>query len=368
MVKAYLPKIKAQTAKSMAKNLLTTKGGKKITDTKFKEFLKKDKDLNKFAYKGKGSTLAKHQAKKFFGKVTGSAKQSGNLKVSATAAKKMGIRIDKKGQISEIGLNKIYQKATTEELSTQAKPTAPSPAELRREKRHENAMQTMHKRDRAEDIRKEQKSEQQPNKEEKSTATTPPPRSAGVSSTGAATGSQAAGTASQSSSGQRKTTQAGPALPSLLILPLNNLSKNVRGLDWTARKIGNSITQTLNSIKIFSIIDQDAINDAFYKLHIDISATPFDESTIKQAAEKTGAELFVTGYIKKVDRFLEIKIQMVNTITNQRLNLAAIKEETDDVFHLERKINWQIINALKSDAKIPDQDSPGIDEAVDLPI
>jgi len=53
MIQRYTPRIKATTAKSMAKSLLSSQSGKKISDTKFKEYLKQDKDLKKYAYKAK---------------------------------------------------------------------------------------------------------------------------------------------------------------------------------------------------------------------------------------------------------------------------------------------------------------------------
>ncbi|HHE64423.1 MAG TPA: hypothetical protein ENL09_00180, partial [Bacteroidetes bacterium] len=69
MVNTYSPRIKASTAKNMAKSILSDKTGKKISDTKFKEMMEKDKDLKKFAYIGKNSTLDKFKVKKFFNKV-----------------------------------------------------------------------------------------------------------------------------------------------------------------------------------------------------------------------------------------------------------------------------------------------------------
>jgi len=365
MTQQYLPKIKAQTAKNMAKNLLSTQKGKKISDTKFKQFLKQDKDLKKFVHSSKSSTMAKHQAKKFFSKVTESAKQSGNLKVNPTAAKKMSIRINKQGQISNIGINKIYQKATTEELAIENKPTGPTPAESRKQKRHEEAIKKLHQRERAGDIDKEQK--QQPEKDEKKSSS-PPPRSSGTSSTGTSLSNQSTPLSNQGSPTPQKSTKTNTALPAILVSPLNNLSTNVRGLDWTARRINNLIIQTLKSLKMFKIIEEEKISKVLTKLKLEKLPASANEAVIKQIARETRAVLFVIGYIKKINKTLEIKIQIINTATDQHLDLATIKEESDDIFQLERKIKWQINNALLSDAKTENKDVPSSDEAVDLPI
>jgi TolB-like protein len=369
MIQQYLPKIKAQTAKNMAKNLLSTQKGKKISDTKFKQFLKQDKDLKKFVHSSKSSTIAKHQAKKFFSTVTESAKQSGNLKVNPTAAKKMGIRINKQGQISNIGINKIYQKATTEELAIENKPTGPTPAESRKEKRHEEAIKKLHQREQAGDIAKEQKQgqKQQPAKDEKKSSS-PPPRSSGASGTGTSLSNQSVPLSSQGSPTQRKTAKIDTSLPAILVSSLNNLSTNVRGLDWTARRINNLIIQTLKSLKMFKIIEEEEISEVLTKLKLEKLPASANEAVIKQIARETRAVLFVIGYIKKINKTLEIKIQIINTATDQHLDLATIKEESDDIFQLERKIKWQINNALLSDAKTENKDVPSSDEAVDLPI
>lgn len=367
MVQQYTPKIKVGTAKTIAKNLLATPKGKKISDTKFKKFLKQDKDLKKFVYSSKQSTIKQPQAKKFFNKVLSSAHGDPKLKVSPIVAKKMGIKISKQGQLSQIGLKKIYKKASTEELASQQKPTGPSPEELRRQKRHEEAIKTFHKRERADEIQRETGPADQQNKNGE-------PDTLSISPRGVRGGTTPASGSTSSLSDQTIPIQRSGAAPasayliSLLIFPLNNLSANVEDLDLITKKIDNLVLQTITSLKTFKIVRQQDINEALKKLRLEKMPIIIDEITMENIAKEVQAQLYIFGTIKKTGAIMEINIQMVNSENNQHLTLVTIKEEADDIFDLERKISWQITNAFqdkKSDKETP---APSSGEAVDLPI
>ena len=370
MVQRYTPKIKIGTAKNIAKNLLSTQSGKKISETKFKQLLKQDKDLKKFVYSSKSSTLAKHQAKKFFNKVINSAKTSNNFKVSHLA-KKMGIRISPKGEVSDIGLNKIYQKASTEELAAQQKPAGPSPEEQRREKRREEALKTFHKKERAEERQREkiQREEQTPDNEKNGNKMSSPLTRHGVSGSTAALTNQAATLDDQTTAGQKVTTATSQTstIP-LLILPLNNLSPNIEGFDWVTKKFSTLVLQTINSLKMFEVIPQKDINQVLRKLRWRKMPPLIDEETAETIVRETKVQLAVLGHVKKTGAVMEINIQLINTKTNQKILLANIKEETDDLFDLEKKISWQITNALQNQEDDKESQIPSPDEAKDLPI
>lgn len=371
MVQRYTPKIKVGTAKTIAKNLLATPKGKKVSDTKFKKFLKQDKDLKKFVYSSKQSTIRQPQAKKFFNKVLSSAHGDPKLKVSPIVAKKMGIKISRQGQVSQIGLKKIYKKASTEELASQQKPTGPSPEELRRQKRHEEAIKTFHKRERAEEIQRETGPVEQQNKngEPDRRRVTP-----SISPSGVRGGAIPASGSTSSLSDQTIPTQRSGAAPtnayliSLLIFPLNNLSTNVEDLDLITKKINNLVRQTITSLKMFKIIRQQDINEALKKHRLERMPIIIDEVTMENIAKEVQAQLYIFGTIKKTGAIMEINIQMVNAENNQHLPLVTIKEEADDIFDLERKISWQITNAFQDRENDKETPTPSSGEAVDLPI
>ena len=364
MVQKYLPKIKIGTARGVAKGLLSTKSGKQVSDTKFKQFLKAEKGLKKFVYSSPQSSLAKHQAKQFFGKVIGSAKEQRGLKINALAAKKLGIKISEAGQMSDIGLNKMYQKAGTEELASQQKASSePSPEEQRRQQRHEAALKTLHKRERADETRQEQK--QQPSKERaQPKPLTTPISHAGVGQAAGAGAGQLGAVADKVSTGVTPSgTAEGERLP-LLILPLQNLTPTVEGLAWVAKKINGLVSRTLTSLRLFKITDATTAGKVPAKA-VDVS----DLAAVIVAAKRTWTTLCIFGTIKKTGRLLEITVEMVNTNSSQRLLLAQVKEETDDVFNLERKIGWQIANALQAEGTTDDTAAPkNSQKAEDLPI
>lgn len=364
MAQKYLPKIKIGTAKGVAKNLLSTKSGKQVSDTKFKQLLKAEGGLKKFAYSSSQSSLAKHQAKQFFGKVIGSAKEQRGLKINALAAKKLGIKISEAGQVSDIGLNKIYQKAGTEELASQQKVSSePSPEEQRRQQRHEAALKTFHKRERADETRQEQK--QQPTKEQaQHKPLTAPISHAGIGRAAGAGADQPGAVADRVSTGTSSPSTAEDERLSLLILPLQNLTPTVEGLAWVAKKFNGLISRTLASLRLFKITEAATAGKTPAKT-VDIS----DMAAVTVAAKRAWATLCVFGTIKKTGRLLEITVEMVNTNSSQRLLLAQVKEETDDVFNLERKIGWQIANALQAEETTDDTAaSSSPQKAEDLPI
>jgi len=386
MVQRYTPRIKATTAKSMAKSLLSTQSGKKISDTKFKEYLKQDKDLKKYAYSGKASTMSKTNAKKLFNKVVESAKSSEKFKISH-AAKKLGIRGNK--TTGNATINKIYNKAGQEELASQPQKTGPTKQEVRQQKRHEEIIKTFHKRDRADETRQEQeeghketeKNTSGGNNDKKNGSAAPTRPNAG---SGAASG--AVGSATTQNSNQQ--TAASSAVPSdqhsaiqksdqaeekpiaAIILPLSNLSPNVRNLDGIVKRLSITVKQLFTTLHVLPILPESAIQDALNKLRFEDIPDATDYGAIAALTKAAQAQLVIFGSVSQAGTTLAINVQFANVVTDKKFELANLKEGSDDIFNIERKLRWHIENALNSgqnESKKPDETS-STDEAVDLPI
>ena len=383
MVQRYTPRIKATTAKSMAKSLLSTQSGKKVSDTKFKEHLKQNKDLKKYAYKGKASTISSADAKKMFNKVVESAKGSEKFKISH-AAKKLGIKGDRKAGTATI--NKIYGKAGQEELASQPQQTGPTKQELRQQKRHEDMMKTFHKRDRADETRQEQEEERKDAEKNASggsdskkgggTASTRPSAGSGgvAGSTTTQNLSQQTATSSATPSDQRPATQKSDQAEekpiTALILPLSNLSPNVRDLDSIVTRLSTTVKQLFTTLHILPLLPESAIQDALNNLRLEAIPDATDYGAIAALAKAAQAQLVIFGSVSQTGTTLTINVQFANVATDKKLDLANLKEGTDDIFNIERKLRWHIENALNSGQNEPKKpgETPPTDEAVDLPI
>ncbi len=372
MSKAYLAKIKATTAKSMAQSILSTRAGKKISDTKFKTMIKKDKNLKKFAYLGKKSSMTKHQAKKFFDTVIESSEGHEQIKINKIAAKKLGLCINKQGKASTIGINKLYESATKNELAAQKDP-GPSKQELARQERREAGIKKLHQQDRANETRKEELKEKAmkekgSNATEKSKSSSAPIRQAG--SSGASFSQTSATTPSLndnvSQTKQKITTTM--KLSKIFIPPLNNLSTHIDSIAPIAKKIEISIKHIFLYLKSFSIISDEVSAKATLGLGFNKIPNPANEEIIKKISIETGAQLFVYGTIQKKGQLLIIKIDIINSQTDQKINLARLEQNTIDYFELEKKLTWQINNSLINENSDITNDITNESKAIDLPI
>jgi len=383
MVQRYTPRIKVTTAKSTAKSLLSTQSGKKVSDTKFKDYLKQDKDLKKYAYKGKTSTISKADAKKMFNKVVESAKGNKKFKISH-AAKKLGIRKDRKSGTATI--NKIYGKAGQEELASQPQQTGPSKQELRQQKRHENMMKALHKRDRADDMRQEQE-KQKKETEKNSSGDKNDNKGDGAAPIRPSAGSGGAvGTAaSQNTTQQTATNSAAPSVQrpatqkpdeaeetpiNAIILPLSNLSPNVRDLDSITKRLSTTVKQIITTLHALPILPDSVIQGALNQLRLDSLPNATDYGAIAALAKTARTQPVIFGSVSQTGATLTINVQCANVVTDKKLELANLKEGTGDIFNIERKLRWHIKNALDASANQSDdsEKTPLDEEAVDLPI
>ncbi|MFA5052027.1 MAG: hypothetical protein WC544_03120 [Patescibacteria group bacterium] len=356
----YLPKIKMSTAKDMAKNLVANRAGQKISETKFKQILKKDESLKTYYYKPKDASLNKIQAKKFFNQVVSTAKNTPGLKISRLA-QKIGIKPKTDATPSNIALNKLYQKATDDQLKANA-PTGPSPEEVRKQQRHDDAMKIMHKRDRADEMKNEYKQQNAAPQKQSSPRTAPPTMQGSI--TGATlkpTGTPADDTTRPATAPVKE-----PDHLALAVLPLINLSPAADRTAWLTERLTKQIRQALRNEGIFNLAAEPIVADAVRRYPVSV---PADHGILRLIGKEVRASMLVYGHLKKIGALYEISVYLTNVQNDQHLALAVLRQETDDVFDLERRLTWQVHNALNTDSA-PEKKGPPTDTAaaVDLPM
>ncbi len=363
-----LARIQAGTAKQMAKNLLTDKYGHAVSDTKLKEFMKQDKDLKKFVYTSKTSTLTKHEAQKFFNKVVDSARASEGFKVSRTA-KKMGIK-DTAPKTSDVQLEKIYKSASQAEIDAMPHDTGPTPEELAKQARREKMLKTLHKRERAEEISREERAEkeQKGDGEQKPATNAKPPQMVGTSGIGTIGGGGGTGQPNTPApASQQRQTDKTPDLR-LMIFPLENQSPNIPGFELTVQKLNTFIRQHLQSGAIIPICTEQEMWDAMNALRIETvpSATQLDE--LRSIARRANVGLFLVSTISRQGQTTELTLMVHNTMNAHVFQLAHLKEPLTDVFDFQRRLGWQIDAGFRAQSEDEDTTTPSSSDAVELPI
>lgn len=371
MVQAYAKKVKLDTTKQAVKSLLRTPKGKTVTDAKFnKEFLKKDKELRKYYLKSKNATLKDSEAKTFVNKALKAAQATGKMKISKLAAKKMGININKQGELGTQSMKKLYKNMVNEDSASAAPSNEPSAQEIRQQKRHEKAIKSMHKSERANEIRKDRIGETKDSAESSSDSkqqSQTVPRSGGGSFSQQQPSSNTTDSPPQQRAAKDNGTETDNTI-ALLILPLYNLSPNVDGLGTIVDKLNKHIEQIIRNLSIFSIVTQEAIKKTLADLHFDGIPPITDKDDILTFGRKMNVNLVIIGSIKQAGTIIKINCNLVNTHDGRQLPLVSIKQDGTDLFMLERQIAWQITHVLRGQATESDTSLPSSDEAVDLPI
>ena len=352
------------TAKDMAKGLIANRAGQKISDSKFKQILKKEDGLKPYYYKTKDASISKLQAKKFFNQVVSTAKNTPGLKISRLA-QKIGIKPTASTAPSGIALNKLYQQATDTQIKSQA-PTGPTPEEVRKQQRHDEMMKTLHKHDRANEMQQENKAASAIAQKPQSSRIAPPPMQGGISGATIKPASQPTSTPSDQAQPSVKKTKE-PERLTLAVIPLINLSPTADRTAWLCERISKQTRQVLHNEGVFTLVPEPAIADAIQHYPL---AMPADHGTLHLIAKDAHAQLLTYGHLKKIGPVTEITTYLTNIQNDKTLTLATIRQETDDVFDLERRLAWQITNTLSSDEAEPKRkpSTPSSHEAVDLPI
>ncbi len=367
MTDRYLPKIKTDTAKAIIKDLITTKSGKKISDTRFKNILKKEKNLQKFAYGSSTSRLTKQQTHNFLNKVAKKISVNDKLKISPIKQKKLGLAFSKKGELTRSGIKKIYQRAVDKELDAQ-QPAGPSPEELRRQKKRQTAIKTLHKHERAREVEQDANPQQNSKRQSQEKNVAPPPLVQGTAAAAAADKPSSASTIKDSDTAPspgHATQETETAL--ILIFPIDNKADQKKETEWLIKQIQKVIVNTFSSYASFRLVSQKEIDKVFESLRLTSWPEPEEKETIRTIAHESKADLYVTGTYDKQNDNILLHITITNTATQKRMPLVTINEEVNDPFELERKIAWHINHALQTDNEDRTNDSlPG--PISDLPI
>jgi len=366
--------MKVKAVMAAAKKTISTQTGKKVSDTAFKSFLKKDKNLKKYAYTEKSTTLKKHDAQKFIGQVASKAHGHEKFKLSRFA-KKMGIKVGADGKASNIGVDKIYQKTSQEELKSM-EPEGPSKQQVRMEKRREEAIKTMHKRERADETKKEM--DQEAKKQNNEQSQSPSMRSPATPMQHGGT----PGTQSTASNAQNDTGVQSAPLPAskglskegtikIAILPFTNLTPNIKRIDWLVSELFKSSTRTLNSQRVLTVANALEVKRLLNQKKFQ-EPNILNNEQLLEISTRLSVAFLIIGQVKKSGDRVEIVVKLFIGSQKTFITIATLNEDTEDVFELEKKMNWQIANFFKekngSNKDQINSDMPSPTEAIDLPI
>lgn len=366
MPKQNLPKIQIGTARSVAKNLIADKYGHAVSDTKLKQFLKTDKELQHYIYKNDRSTLSKFQANKFFNKVVDTAKTSGGFKVSRLA-QKMGIKPNAP-RTTNVQLNKIYQQASQTEYDAMPHDTGPTPEDQARERRREKMLKTLHRQNRAEENQRENmagdaEKKKNAEKSQKSNQAAPP-RVSGVGAVGTAPHD-----GSTSAAPTIDADTKAPEDPRLacLVFPLENQTADVPGFELTVNKFNSFILQHLTTTQLFRMISQEKLWSIVGSRSSDTIPALSEIDARRSIAKRAGAMLYIGGAMRQVGQTTELTLTLRTTTNQTTVTLAHLAEPMTDRFEFQRRITWQIDAAL-ANHRNNDTSAPSASKAIELPI
>lgn len=341
MPSRYLPKIKTETVKNVANQFAKTASGKKVSKTAFKKFLKEDKELEHLTYADKRSTMTKGKAQKVLGKVIEKLKTHEKFEVSPIA-RKMGIRVDPSGKVSSVGIKKLYTYAAETQLKAEA-PTGPTSEELAKQHRREEAVKMLHKRDRAEDVRKEQMQQAKP------TAAAGPKPIQPV----------------QLQHGVGSLQQAGPAKPAgggglpyvspttgfshrneirVAFLPVSNLS-GTEQVAQICRRVGEMFARLPKRFPNLIPLEREQVEASLRAMDWQ-SGSPWDRLKLERFQANERADIVFFGEAQRMSNALDVKLSAYLPRRNETLAICDAKETLDRIAELEQRIDWSLTDFL----------------------
>lgn len=364
----YLSKMKMGTIKDMARKMVATSSGQKVTSQAFNKFLKEDKNLRRAAYSPSHSTVEKYKAVKFFGHLTNKVAQSNKFKLSYFA-KKMGVKAMAAGSPNKVTMERVYKKAAQEEIASTAKPTGPTKEEMEKQQRRQEAFKSLRKRERADEIRSEE--------QQKSKATTAQPRAKPVQIAQGGAGSLTAQTAladKKAVTGKMKPSSGGNAgLPSLAILPLSNPKRNLNAR-WLVNKLDNWLFQVIKGLKIFKVEERLSVEGL-------LKNSGWEEGDVinlelaRAIGREAGMNFVMMGEWQKEAADILLAIQLINIKENKITKIAQVREKEENFFGLENRLSWELHNffadkklSFGQENKKEEPEIPSSQEAEDLPI
>lgn len=364
----YLSKMKMGTIRDMARKMVATPSGHKVTSRSFNKFLKEHKDLHHIAYGSKGSALQKYKATKVFGQIAKKVSQSDKFRLSYFA-KKMGVKASAGAGPNKVTMERVYKKAAQEEIASSAKPTGPSREETEKQQRRQAALKTLHKRERADEMRQEEST--------KGKETASPARSKPVQIAQGGTSSLAAQstlTDKKASVSQFKSSSGSEApLPSLAILPLSNPKRSLNA-SWLVNKLDNCLFRIVKGLKLFKLEEPLSVKSW-------LSNSGWEEGDVINLAlaraigREAGMDFVMMGEWQKDGMDILVAIQLINIKENKITKLAQVKEKEENLFGLENRISWELHNFFADkklssgqENKKEEPEIPSSQDAEDLPI
>lgn len=368
MANVYRPKMKVDTARSIAQRMATTQQGKQVTAPAFKKFLRSDKQLQGITYRSGSTHITQQQAQKFIKNVAEKIHQGEKYKLSQYARKTLGIRPTSKDSVGMTGVKHAYQVGARQEVAAET-PKGPSPEEVLRQKRIEKGRQILHQRDRADEVRKEYQQGQKGEKAAVAAASRPPQISGGTmlhqqgpTSVSRSPASTPTRTSMTRAASVKKIRTA--------ILPVRNLSQ-MRELTLLAEKLEETIRRAVAGLPMIEVVSRVITVQTLQSLGWQEGRAVSYEFA-KRIAKSLQAEYVFFGTVAHVIAQAHTEIFLLVMSTNSVLKVADVKEHYSRTFEIEKQIAWQIQNFFEartsSHTQSEDVKVPSASEAIDIPI
>lgn len=367
MAGRYLPKIKTETVKQIAQKFALTKGGKKVSATAFKKFLREDEDLKHLTYAGKTAKLSKYKAEKTLGRVFEKLGGHEKFRANPIAARQAGFRIGAGGKLSSVGLKKLYSYAAQDQLKAEA-PKGPSPEEQAKAARREAMLKSLHKRERSDEIRKDQLKPVQPVRTAGS-GFRPVPIMQGLgfsSSMNVPPGSRGRPYQPTQVFSRRKSV-------TIAFLPVSNLSGTAE-IGPVAERIHQMFLRLPKRFPNLVVSRDEQIEKTLRNLDWQ-DGRPWDRPLLERVAKDTAASIVLFGEAQRVSNVVEVRVAAYLPSRNDVVRVGESKETVDRTIELEQRMNWSINETFEEQffgkprtGGSGDADIPSAAEAKELPI
>ncbi len=236
----------------------------------------------------------------------------------------------------------IYEKKTMEFTKSQ-KPGGPSKEELSRQRRKEEALQIVHRRERADEIRAEQKKPIGPTTPG-GKISPPPPLSQGVTPQGR--NSLGYGTVSpraplrQNSSG-RKTSDKEARTFTLAILPFGNVSSELE-LDSLGKRASRDLILKLAELTRLNFVEQDKLVNIL--VGWDVSSNRIIQTPMmEKVANVTKADFVIAGEFQKFEEEIQITVRIFEKEAKKVHRLPKV----NGLFHNFSTVQEKIIEKVR---------------------
>ncbi len=333
---AYSSKIRAGTLREHARKMIQTKYGGKVSKESFQKFLRQDKDLKGYAYKGGQSSISKYKATKALGQIARKAAASGKYKLSYEA-RRMGVKVNSKGTISDIATKRAFERAAQQEALATQKPTGPTKEEQARETRRGEMLKSFHKRERADEVRKEQQIKQDPREPgiRQSVPTTQ------ISSVGRG-GPSLSSLGVQEASPRIRPAVEKPEQPAgtCAVLPFCIKFRDDQLLDLS-QKLTSRAMSALGGAVSLRVMTKDEL--VYHAKHLGREMPDIgDYEEMEEFASSLPCTFVLIGEIRKDVSKIQVLVSTLNPKTNQKIRIAELAGRVENAFELQQRLAWEL--------------------------